>query len=469
MAERRATRPGVVLAISCAGVVLATVDLFIVNIAFPSLARSFGGASLSTLSWVLNGYAIVFAALLVPAGRLADRTSLKKGFLWGLAVFTGGSALCAAANGVGFLIAARLVQAGGAAFMIPCSLGLLLAAYPPERRTGAVRIWAAMSGLAAAIGPVLGGLLVTVDWRWIFLVNVPVGIAALIAGIRLLPSPPPVRESRPDLLGSLVLMAGIAAITLGLVKAPAWGWASAATIGCLAVGAILLAVFVRRSARHASPVLELDLFRVRAFAASTVALLLFSASFAAMLLSVLVWAQTVWGWSALKTGIAFAPGPLMVPIFAIAAGRIGHRVPAGVIAITGCVAFAAGAAYWVVAVEADAHYASAMLPGTLLTGIGVGLTLPTLTAIGATSLPQHRFATGSAVIQMSRQVGYTLGVAVLVAVLGTHSGSADQVRAFHHGWEVVAGIAILAAAAATMLQLRILAAPAAEPAPSRSA
>ena len=469
MAERRATRPGVVLAISCAGVVLATVDLFIVNIAFPSLARSFGGTSLSTLSWVLNGYAIVFAALLVPAGRLADRTSLKKGFLWGLAVFTGGSALCAAANGVGFLIAARLVQAGGAAFMIPCSLGLLLAAYPPERRTGAVRIWAAMSGLAAAIGPVLGGLLVTVDWRWIFLVNVPVGIAALIAGIRLLPSPPPVRESRPDLLGSLVLMAGIAAITLGLVKAPAWGWASPATIGSLAAGAILLAVFVRRSARHASPVLELDLFRVRAFAASTVALLLFSASFAAMLLSVLVWAQTVWGWSALKTGIAFAPGPLMVPIFAIAAGRIGHRVPAGVIAITGCVAFAAGAAYWVVAVEADAHYASAMLPGTLLTGIGVGLTLPTLTAIGATSLPQHRFATGSAVIQMSRQVGYTLGVAVLVAVLGTHSGSADQVRAFHHGWEVVAGIAILAAAAATMLQLRILASPAPEPAPSRSA
>ena len=293
-----------------------------------------------------------------------------------------------------------------------------------------VGIWAAVGGVAAAIGPVLGGLLVAGRLA----LDLPRQRAGrdrrADRGHPPPPLSPPVRESRPDLLGSLVLMAGIAAITLGLVKAPAWGWASAATIGSLAAGVILLAVFVRRSARHASPVLELDLFRVRAFAASTVALLLFSASFAAMLLSVLVWAQTVWGWSALRAGIAFAPGPLMVPIFAIAAGRIGHRVPAGVIAITGCVAFAAGAAYWVVAVEADAHYASAMLPGTLLTGIGVGLTLPTLTAIGATSLPQHRFATGSAVIQMSRQVGYTLGVAVLVAVLGTHSGSADQVRAF---------------------------------------
>src|SRR4051794_12894397 len=157
---QRATpvRPGFVLAIVCVGVMVVTLDLFIVNLAFPAIARSFGGTSLSTLSWVLNAYAIVFAALLIPAGRLADRSSRKGGFLLGVAIFTAASALCAAANGVELLVAARILQAVGAALLMPCSLGLLLAAYPPERRAGAVRIWAATSGVAAALGPVLGGL-----------------------------------------------------------------------------------------------------------------------------------------------------------------------------------------------------------------------------------------------------------------------------------------------------------------------
>jgi len=450
----RETKPGVVLAIACVGVMLATVDLFIVNIAFPALASSFGGTSLSTLSWVLNGYAIVFAALLVPAGRLSDRYGRKPGFLVGLAVFTGGSALCAAANGVEFLIAARLLQASGAALLIPSSLGLLLAAYPPERRAGAVRIWAAMSGLAAAVGPVAGGLLVTLDWRWIFLVNLPVGIATIVVGARILPSPPPVPEPRPDFAGSLLLMAGIATVTLGLVKAPEWGWGSAATLGSLAGGAVLLAAFVVRSARHPSPVVELGLFRAREFAVSTVAMFLFSAAFAAMLLSVMVWAQTAWDWSALKTGLAFAPGPLMVPIFAIASGKLGARVPAVAIASLGCLCFAAGTASWAVAVGLEADYATAMLPGTILTGIGVGLTLPTLTATAATALPPQRFATGSAVIQMSRQVGYTFGVAILVAVLGTPTTAEGRLHAFRHGWEVIAAASVVAAIAATFLRRR---------------
>jgi MFS family permease len=216
---------------------LATIDLFIVNIAFPTLQRSFHGTHLSTLSWVLNGYTIVFAALLVPAGRLADRYSLKRSFLGGIAVFTLGSALCAAANGVAFLIAARVVQAGGAAVMIPCSLGLLLTAYPLERRVGAVRTWAGMAGLSAAFGPVLGGLLLTVDWRWIFLVNVPIGVATLVAGSRWLPAPPPHKDPLPDLAGALVLMVAVGLLTLGLVKAPEWGWGSADTLGCLIASA----------------------------------------------------------------------------------------------------------------------------------------------------------------------------------------------------------------------------------------
>ena len=448
------TRPGVVLAIVCIGVVLATTDLFIVNIAFPALERSFAGTSLAALSWVLNAYAIVFAALLVPAGRLADRASRKGGFLLGVAIFTAASGLCAAAPGVELLVAARVLQAAGAALMIPCSLGLLLAAYPAERRAGAVRIWAAMAGLAAAIGPVAGGLLVSVDWRWIFLVNLPVGIVALALGWRLLPSPPKVPEPLPDLLGSAVLMLAIGALTLGLVKAPEWGWVAGQTLLSFGTALVLTVVFVARSARHRSPVLELDLLRVRAFAVSNLAMLVFSASFAAMLLSVVVWLQTGWGWSPVRTGIAFAPGPLMVPIFAIGAGKVAHRIGAATLATVGCLSFAAGALTWVVSVGLDPHYVTAVLPGALLTGIGVGLVLPTLTATAATSLPAHRFATGSAVINMARQIGYTLGVGILIAVLGTPRTADDRLDAFRHGWIVIAVLAVLAALSSLPLARR---------------
>jgi MFS family permease len=163
----RETPPGQVLAIVCAGVVLASLDLFIVNVALPAISRDFGHASLSDLSWVLNGYAIVYAALLVFFGRLADRHRLGRGFLLGVAIFTAASAACAAASGVAMLVAFRLVQAAGAALLTPTSLGLVLASYPPERRGGAVRTWTATGGLAAALGPVAGGLLVAASWRWV--------------------------------------------------------------------------------------------------------------------------------------------------------------------------------------------------------------------------------------------------------------------------------------------------------------
>jgi EmrB/QacA subfamily drug resistance transporter len=458
--------PTAVLVIVCVGVMVVTLDLFIVNLAFPAIERSFGGTSLATLSWVLNAYAIVFASLLIPAGRLADRSSRKGGFLLGVAIFTGASGLCAAASGVDMLVAARILQAVGAALLMPCSLGLLLAAYPPERRAGAVRIWAATSGVAAALGPVLGGILVSVDWRLIFLVNLPVGAAALLAGRRYLPTTPRVPEPFPDLVGALLLMAGTAALTLGLVQAPQWSWASGRTLGSLAAAAVLLALFVWRSAGHPSPIVELDLFRVRTFAASSLALFLFSAGFAGTLLSVLVWAQTAWHWSPLKTGLAFAPGPLMVPLFAIGAGRFGGRIGAGVLATAGCLAFAAGMLVTATRIGLQPDYLTAMLPGSLLTGIGVGLTLPTLTATAASSLPPQRFATGSAVITMARQVGFTVGVAILIAVLGTPHTQSSLLAAFHRGWLTIAGIAFLGALASLLLVRR--SAPAVVGAPVRS-
>jgi EmrB/QacA subfamily drug resistance transporter len=451
--QLRRENPAAVLVIVCVGVILVTLDLFIVNLAFPAIERSFGGTSLASLSWVLSAYAIVFASLLIPAGRLADRSSRKGGFLLGVAIFTVASGLCAAATGVELLVAARVLQAVGAALLVPSSLGLLLAAYPPARRAGAVRIWAATSGVAAALGPVLGGLLVSVDWRLIFLVNLPIGAAALVAGRRFLPATPRVPEPRPDLIGALLLMAGAAALTLGLVQAPDWGWSGGRTLGSLAAAAVLAVLFVLRSAGHASPIVELDLFRVRTFAVSTLALFLFSAGFAGTLLSVLVWAQTAWQWSALKTGLAFAPGPLMVPLFAIGAGKVAGRFGPGVLATAGCLIFGAGMLVTAARIGLRPDYVTGMLPGTLLTGVGVGLTLPTLTATAASSLPPQRFATGSAVITMARQVGFTVGVAVLVAVLGLPATASERLAAYRHGWETIAAIAF-AGALASLLLLR---------------
>jgi len=231
--NRTVTKPGHVLAIVCAGVSLANLDLFIVNVALPEIARDFGGASLDDLSWILNGYAIVYAALLVFLGRLAERHRRDRSFLLGVAIFTAASAACAAASDVWMLLAFRLVQAAGAALMTPTSLGLLLASYPPERRSGAVRAWTAIGGLAAALGPVLGGLLVTLSWRWIFIVNVPIGIVAIVVGWLKLPEVPGHDVPRPNPWAALLVTCGIGALTFAIVKANDWGWGSRGIVAAL--------------------------------------------------------------------------------------------------------------------------------------------------------------------------------------------------------------------------------------------
>src|SRR3954453_7535815 len=219
-----------VTAIVSVGVFVASLDLFIVNIAFPDIQKDFDDTSLASLSWILNAYAIVFAALLVPAGRWADRTGRKRAFLGGLALFTAASAACAAAPSVAVLVGAGAVQAGGAALMLPTSLALLLPQFPPEKRQLAVGIWAAVGGSAAAAGPLLGGVLVQGSWRLVFLFNIPVGIAALVAGTRVLAEARDPAGGQPDTLGAALLAAGIGALALAIVKGPDWGWGSARVV-----------------------------------------------------------------------------------------------------------------------------------------------------------------------------------------------------------------------------------------------
>jgi EmrB/QacA subfamily drug resistance transporter len=436
--------PGEVLTIVSAGVVLAGLDLFVVNVALPQIARGLGSANLGELSWVLNGYAIVYASLLVFFGRLADRYRRDLGFLAGVAVFTAGSAACAAAGSVGLLVGFRLVQAAGAALLTPTSLGLVLASYEPERRTGAVRAWTATSGLAAALGPVIGGLLVTVSWRFVFLINVPIGIVALVVGWRRLPHIPGHATERPDPLGVLLATAGVGLLTFGLVKGSDWGWGSAASETTLAGAVVLIGLFVVHCLRARNPLIHPSLFRSRSFTGACLVAIFFSAAFGAMLLSIVLWEQGGWGWSALRAGLAIAPGPLMVPLVSFGvAGRLLHRYGPGPVIALGSLAFGAGVAWWAVAMQVRPDYLSGGLGGMLLTGIGVGLTLPTVMATAAASLPPPSFATGSAVVNMIRQTGLALGVAVLVAVLGRYAGhGAAALTAFRHGWWVTAALSL---------------------------
>jgi EmrB/QacA subfamily drug resistance transporter len=330
--------PPLVLLVVCAGVVLASLDLFIVNLALPSIARDLRQSSLGSLSWVLNGYSIVYASLLVLLGRLAERRQRDLAFLLGVLAFTASSAACAAAPSLIALIAFRVIQAAGAALLTPASLSLVLATTPTARRAGAVRAWTAVGGIAAGRGPVIGGLLVTASWRWVFLVNVPIGLLALVAGWRRLPAVPGHQVPAPDPVAALFVTLGVGALSFGLVEANSWGWRSAGVVGSLAASVLLLGAAVIHTLRHRNPLLDPGLFRVRAFSGSSAVGLLFSVASGAMLLSVVLWMQDVWGWSALKAGLAFAPGPLLVPVIAfLVASRAIAKLGAGrVVAIGSC-------------------------------------------------------------------------------------------------------------------------------------
>ncbi len=439
-----------VLTITSVGLFMASLDLFIVNIAFPDMAKDFSGASLPSLSWVLNAYAIVFAALLVPAGRIADRVGRKRVFVSGLLLFAAASALCALSPSLDVLVAARVLQAAGGAMMLPTTLGLILPAFPVEQRTLAIGIWSAVGGVAAALGPPIGGLLVELSWRWIFVVNVPIGIVTAIVAIRGLDEIREPDDGRPDLLGAAELALGIALLTLGIIKGPEWGWADPRALGSFAGAAVLIVAFVYRSARHHAPVIELPLLRVRSFALANLAAAVFFAGFGAMLLSGVLLLTELWGYSSLQAGLALSPGPLMAAAFSVPSGRLGGRIGQRPIAVAGGLTFAAGFAYILATVGATPEYASTFLPGFMLGGAGVGMTLGTLPAVAAATLPPDRFATGTAVFGMARQLGAAIGVAVLVALLDDSIQGADLLAGLRRGWwfSLAAGLGTAALALA---------------------
>jgi EmrB/QacA subfamily drug resistance transporter len=428
---------------------MSLLDMFIVNVAFPAIARHFAETNTVGISWVLSAYAIVFAALLVPAGRWTDQTGRKRAFLLGLAIFTAASALCAVAPSVWMLIGARIIQAAGAAIISPAAMGLMLTEFPPAKRATAVALFVAVGGVAAAFGTPVGGLLAQLSWRWIFLINLPVGVLALFAGAHVL------REhERPgiagaaDLFGAFLLAGAVGGLVLGVEKGQDWGWASGRVIGLSFMSLALFAWFVRRSRWHPRPVVELPMLSLPGFAAANLSAFLFSTAFAGMILTNVLFLSRVWRLASWQLGAELTVGPFTAALAALPAGRLISRYGAKRIAVAGAMLFALGCCWTIVSMRETPAFIIQVLPASLLVGLGIGLSLPSATTAGVSSLPPPRLSTGSAILNMSRQVGSAVGVAVLVAIVGDASQHYD-LAPFRHGF-LASAIAALGSGAAAL-------------------
>ena len=443
--------PWAVFWLATLGTFLAYLDVTIVNIAFPDIADDFSGSGIGALSWVVNGYALAFAALLVVLGRAADRIGRRRVYLLGVTVFALASAACAAATSPGVLVAARTVQGAAAAAMIPAALGLILTAFPPQRWAAAIAAWGAVSAVAAGLGPPLGGLLTeTGSWRWIFLINVPVGVATVVYGLRRLRESRAAETAPPDLPGAALLAGATGALALALVQGEAWGWTSAATLGTFGVALVLGAMLAGRTRRIAAPVLEPALLRTRSMRAANAGTFAFGAALFASNLCGVLFLTGVWGWSALEAGLAAVPGAFTAAIAAPLGGRWATRSGPRPVAVAGAALFALSLAWVIAAAGENGNFLGVWLPYGIVGGIGIGLGLPALIGAAAAGLPPTRFATGMALATTARQLGAVLGVALLVAVVGSPSAG-DALAAYDAGFALCAIAVTLAAGAAMLL------------------
>lgn len=458
MLQRRTTA----IAAACAGGFLAFLDTTIVNVSFPSIAESFPGAGRAELSWVLDAYFIVIAALLVPAGGIADRIGRKRVFLAAVLAFAVTSVLCAVAPSWQVLVAARALQGAAAAVIAPVSLALMLPEFPAARRAAGVGIWGAAAALAAASGPPLGGVIVELaDWRWIFFANVPIALLVLLAGRRGL------RESvdehvggLPDLAGSGLVIGGLGLLALAIVEGGTWGWGSGRVVGAFAAAAVLLAAVARRCTTHPRPIVDPALLRIASFRRANAGTLLFSMAFFSTLLGNVLFLTSVWGYSVLHAGLAVVPGPLASTLVAGPAGRLADRFGHRAVIVPGCLAYVAGILV-LRSAGAEPDYVGTWLPGQLLTGVGIGLAFPTFGAAAVAEVPEARFGSASAVSSAFRQFGAVLGTAILVAIVGTPQTLAGALDAADRAYVFSAAAALAAGVAA--LTLRRVALPAAEP------
>lgn len=420
---RRATA-GISLAVALLGFFVITLDALIVNVTLPVIGSELGGG-LTGLQWVVDGYTLMFAALLLFAGTLSDRIGSRQAFGAGLAVFVVASAGCAFAPDLGLLVAARLVQGAGAAVMMPASLALIREAYPVAReRARAIAIWSLGGAVASAVGPVLGGVLSLVSWRMIFVINLPVGLVALLLLARITRSPR--QLVRFDWSGQLAAIVGMAALIYGVIEGGAVGFDAPQVLAMLAVAVLAIVVFFVTQARGSHPMVPLDLFRSRPVVVSISVGFAFMVGFYGMVFLISLYLQQTRGLSALETGLAFLPMTVLVGFMNILAARIAARFGPKVPIAAGQFLMAAGLVALVLNV-ADAPtsvLAVLMIP----VGLGGALSIPPMIALLLDSVPAERAGTASGVLNTARQIGGALAVAGFGALAAHGANFADGLR-----------------------------------------
>lgn len=436
LTHRRQPSPTAVLLVASSGAFLTFLDTTVVPVAFPDIRRSFPAADIGSLSWIFNGYSLVFAVFLVVAGRLADVFGRRRTFTFGVALFTVASGLCAAAGSVEALVGFRVLQGVGAALLVPASLALVVESFGPARRAHAVTLWGAAAAIASGLGPPIGGLLVQWGgWRWVFLVNLPLGIVMMMVASRvLIESRAPGRRRLPDLRGATLLAMALGLLALGLVKGGQWGWTSAGVAGSLVAGVLALIGFVVGSRSHPVPLIDPALLRIRSFVAGNLLSAVAVAGSYSYFLTHVLYLNYVWGYSQLKAGLAVAPAALVAAVVAAVLGRVADRHGHRLIVMVGALIWAAGLVWCLQRVGPEPDFLHAWLPGQLLQGIGLGAVSPLLGSAALARLPEGaNYATASAINGAARLFGSATGVAVLVILIGkTEHGASEE--ALRRGW-----------------------------------
>ena len=455
-AEPRFSRAHKVLGLTAIATMLVSLDTSIVVVAERTIAEDLGNPN--WMPWVFSGYSIAYAAGLLTAGRFADVNGRKRSFMRGLALFSIGSVLCGLAPTTHLLVLARLIQAIGGAQLTPASIALVLPEFPAEKRTVAIGVWGAVGGLAAAAGPSLGGILLDwLNWRWLFFINVPFCIFTLLIGRTLLhESKDPNATKNVDLVGTAFGFPGVALVTLAITQSTEWGYFDNRTIGSFILGFALLALFVQRCRTVSNPLLDLKLFKLPFVVAANISGLFFSIGFLGMWLLNTQWIQVIWGYSPARSGLATAPGPIMAAIFAAPMGRLAVRWGHAKVLMVGSVLMSVGTFLLTVTMTPTPDYVRDYLPLMIMTGIGVGCSMSTLSSAANAFLPPAKFAMGSALNTTARQVGSALGAALAASLATPAIKNAIQalttkqpiteamVSSYDNAWYLMSGIYLFA-------------------------
>ena len=455
------------LAVLALAQLMVVLDTTIVNVALPSIQRALHFSSAASLQWVVNAYILAFGGFLLLGGRVADRFGRRRVFVAGVALFVIGSLAGGLAESSSLLVAARAVQGLGGAFMAPAALSLVTVIFTEgEERNRALGVWAAIAGTGAAIGLLLGGVLTSgLSWRWVFFVNIPIGLLAVVATFRLM------GESRDpvaggfDVAGAVTATAGLGTLVFALVRANVWGWASPTTLSVFALAAVLLASFVVLQLRRRYPLVPLRLFRSRTLVGADLGMLLAGAGLFAMFFFLTLYMQNVLHYSALKTGLGFLPISAVIITSAGIGSRILGRVGARPILVTGFTLAATGLAL-LVRVSPTTGYLDVVLPSILLIGAGMGAAFVSMTSSAVAGVPREDAGVASALLNASQQIGGSLGLAVLTAVATArfdavrplHPTAASVASATTSSWVwgfVVGAVLLLAAAVVAGLLVRV--------------